>query len=125
MKRIWDKARHKMRLLTVIMIVITVTIANISKSHAQDNPFKISNSLYSLYQKAYNKRNLAEGLQLADEMAKLAQETGDKKAECMAISIKMTHYSHKDNDEKYDETVETLKKKAKEYKLYTYYYFAT
>lgn len=125
MKRIWDKARHKTRLLTVIMIVITVTIANISKSHAQDNPFKISNSLYSLYQKAYNKRNLAEGLQLADEMAKLAQETGDKKAECMAISIKMTHYSHKDNDEKYDETVETLKKKAKEYKLYTYYYFAT
>lgn len=93
---------------------------------AQNNPYKISDSLYPLYREAYAKRHSPQGLPLADRLCGEADRKGDRKAKCLALTIPVYYYADlagNDNEAAFVRAVEALQKEALASGYRQYYYF--
>ncbi len=92
--------------------------------HAQNNPYGINDQLYAMYNKAYSKRFIDEGLTLANRMYADAVRLKDGKAQCLALSVTMLHYFYAENEEeKFRQAVKAMQDKAIETGYLQYYYF--
>lgn len=93
---------------------------------SQNNPYKISDSLYPLYREAYAKRHSPQGLPLADRLCGEADRNGDRKAKCLALTIPVYYYADlagNDNEAAFVRAVEALQKEALASGYRQYYYF--
>ena len=93
---------------------------------AQNNPYKISDSLYPLYREAYAKRHSPQGLPLANRLCGEAERQGDRKAKCLALTIPVYYYADltgNDNEAAFVRAVEALQKEALASGYRQYYYF--
>lgn len=92
---------------------------------AQNNPYKISDRLYPLYQRAYQQRVRKEGIVLADQLYAEAVRLRDGKARCLARTIPMlNHYNLMDDDQAFYRAVDDLKAEAIATGFKQYYYYA-
>lgn len=92
---------------------------------AQNNPQHIDDSLYPLYQRAYQVRKSASCLPLADSLRRAAVAIGDRHGELSALSIAFIHeFYKKDNQAAVDRTIRPLMDQARKYGLWSYYYYA-
>lgn len=55
--------------------------------NAQNNPYKINDKLYGMYVRAYGLRRNPSSLPVADSLYSRAVAIGDKKAQCLALTI--------------------------------------
>ena len=93
---------------------------------SQNNPYKISDSLYPLYREAYAKRHSPQGVALADRLYGESDRQGDKKAKCLALTIPVYYYADlmgSDNEAAFVRAVEKLQKEALASGYRQYYYF--
>ena len=100
---------------------------------AQNNPFKINDKLYPLYQRAVLHRNSDLGLHIADTLFYKADKLHDKKAQCLALTIPIVRYyninpSERPDHDKYlklfTSAVERLKDFSRRTGYEQYYYYA-
>lgn len=92
---------------------------------AQNNPQRISDSLYSAYIKAYNLRKTPQAVPLADSLRHAAIAIGDRYGECYAMQILFLHEFYKpDNFSGVERTFKPYVEKVKAYGLATLYYYA-
>lgn len=106
------------------LFALLVCLALAMPMDAQNNPYKIDNSLYSLYIEATKFRQTARGLELADRMYSEAVRLGDRKAQCLALSVRMFYfyYNSKDGVE-FERAVKAMEDKAVATGYRQYYYF--
>lgn len=93
-------------------------------SQAQNNPYKINDHLHDMFVDAYRKRADKEGVAVARDMYRQAVAMGDRKAQCLALTIPVLYcYLHRDIA-KYEVESKPLQEKALAYGYDQYYYFA-
>lgn len=91
---------------------------------AQNNPYKISDSLYPTYVAAYRSRISEKGLALAMQLYDDAKRIGDKKAMCLALTVKMQyHYFNDRTGTMFDKADNELMAFAKKTGYRQYYFF--
>lgn len=70
------------------MVLLCLLLAGFSlPARAQNNPYKIDDSLYIIYQRATRWNTLPQGLLIADTLYAEATKKKDKKAQCLALTI--------------------------------------
>ena len=89
-----------------------------------DNPYKIDDRLYAIYLRAEHERAKELCLAIADTMLNEAVRLGDKKAECLALTIPMRYYRRRGTQEQFHECCERVREKSVENGYKQYYYFA-
>lgn len=90
---------------------------------AQTNSRGINDQLYPLFVKAFNRRNTPEGVLMADTLRRRAIALGDRYGEMNALTIPFYYeYFKKDNLRNLDQRLKALADKAKEYKMWDFYY---
>ena len=109
------------RLLLVAAACLAVSVC--SAATAQDNPYKISDQLYREFVEAFSHRNSQEGLARARALYRHAEQLGDRKAQCMALTIPVTHYSLLTDDTAFERAVKELQDAAVKYGYEQYYYY--
>lgn len=115
------KHNHYHKLILVLSLLMNIdTFA----TYAQDNPFKIDNALYSIYQRAFKLRNTTQGLRIADTLYIEAVEKHDLKAQCLAFVISVNHYSNRESYDSLTVAVNKCQEKARENNYLQYYYYA-
>lgn len=109
-----------------INILLTLLFAGvlILPATAQNNPYKIDDSLYPFLQKAIKMRNNPQSLLIADTLYDKATRLGDKKAQCLATTIPISYYYNKNDYDKLVQAVEKSKKEARRNNYLQYYYSA-
>ncbi|WP_044269282.1 sensor histidine kinase [Bacteroides timonensis] len=90
---------------------------------AQNNPYKIADSLYPLYQRATRLRSLPESLATADTLYHRATKLGDKKAQCLARIIPLQYYTDRKDEPNILKALEELKKISRANGYLQYYYY--
>ena len=90
----------------------------------QTNPYKISDLLYKEYLEAFNYRTSLEGVRRARALYRHAEQLGDRKAQCMALTIPVIYYTmlHTD-DAAFERAVKELQDAATKYGYEQYYYY--
>lgn len=91
---------------------------------AQNNPYKIDDSLYSIFQRATRWRSQPEGLLIADTLYAEATRKNDKKAQCLALTIPTYYYSNTNQYDQLEQAVERAKEEARRNNYLQYYYAA-
>ena len=109
------------RLLLVAAACLAVSVCKAAT--AQDNPYKISDQLYREFVEAFSHRNSQEGLVRARALYRHAEQLGDRKAQCMALTIPVTHYSILTDDAAFERAVKELQDAATKYGYEQYYYY--
>ena len=99
-----------MRRHTNILILLLLTGLCISAG-AQNNPYKIDDSLYPIFQRAIKWRTQPQGLLIADTLYAEATQKKDKKAQCLALTIPVSFYLSTNNYENWNKQQPELKKK--------------
>lgn len=112
-----DNLRTK-HILTLFMWTIYAVGAT-----AQTQLPGINKALIPIYTRGENNLKNASCLLTADTLMQQAMLIGDKKAQCLALTIKTRHYSTTRNLEEMGKAVTELKKKARETGLLQYYYY--
>lgn len=90
---------------------------------AQDNPYKIDNSLYQLFEKATKYRTSQLGLRVADTLYTKAIRKNDKKAQCLALTIPVIYYFNKGQTELLEKWIDKLQDVSRKNNYLQYYYF--
>lgn len=111
--------RHTLR--TILLLVFAAWNATAS---AQNNPYKIKDALYPLYRKAFANRTKPEGLLMADTLFHRATLMGDKKAQCIALTVPLQYAFHHKLDDEFQKAAERIEKTALETGYTQYYYYA-
>lgn len=84
----------------------------------------MNDNLYPLYLKAYNHRYEKQGLSLADSLRKQAIKANDQNGELAAMCIPVHYYFYqKDQYDTFDEKLNDMAQKAREYQKQNFYYF--
>lgn len=73
--------------------------------HAQNNPFKIDDELYTYYNKCFQNVKQREVLAMSDTLIAMCKRKHDLKAQCLAMSLKGEYYY-------YRRDIENLRKEA-------------
>lgn len=108
----------------IIIVGLLVALLGFSfPVKAQDNPFKIDNALYPLYERATKYRQDTLGLQIADTLYHEAIRMDDKKAQCLALTIPVIYHYNHHNMEEFEEAVDRVKKVSRKNDYLQYYYF--
>lgn len=120
-----SKRRHKLStsLSTRLLVWAIVWIKACLPVGAQNNPYKIHDSLYPLYLKAHKARNEQACLPLADELYRKARGIGDRKAQVLALIVPMLHYQYKHDEPNFERTLKLMQEEALKYDYEQYYYF--
>ena len=92
---------------------------------AQDNPYKIDNSLYQLYEKATKNRSNPAGLEIADTLYARAVRMNDKKAQCLALTIPVNYYFSLKQTEPLEKSIIRLQEVSRKNNYLQYYYFGS
>ena len=104
-----------MRRHTNILILLLLTGLCISAG-AQNNPYKIDDSLYPIFQRAIKWRTQPQGLLIADTLYAEATQKKDKKAQCLALTIPVSFYLSTNNYEKLEQAATRAKEEARKNK---------
>lgn len=105
-------------LLTVVAFwTATVSIC------AQNNPYKIRDDLFAIYEKAYENRRIPQGLHLADSLYHRATIEGDKKAQCLALTIHFLYHFFRTDYAAFEKAGRVLQEKALQTGYVQYFYF--
>lgn len=109
---------------TLLFLCLTLLAAGAGMSlSAQNNPYKIADSLYPLYQRANRLRFTPEGLAVADTLYRDAVKLGDKKAQCLARTIPLQYYNNRKDEPKMLQALNELKKLSRANGYLQYYYY--
>ncbi len=110
-----------------VWMTITVWMVMALSVGAQSNAYNIRDDLYAIFQKAYAARWNHKGVALADSMYQQAERAGDKKAQCMALTVKFLNaYHHMDKaPQQYAAAMKALQDKALQTGYVQYYYWGT
>lgn len=103
---------------------LALLVCAASPSTAQNNPYKIDDALYPIYQRASRQARRPEGLQVADTLYRKALELDNKKAQCLAYTIPLQFYTAQKDDEGVEEAADNLKKISRANDYLQYYYYA-
>lgn len=116
----WRQAASAVRRWSIAFCLLIPLCAS-----AQNNPYKIDDSLYALYQKAYPRRAYPDGLKMAGEMLHEAERLGDGKAQCLALSVVMFYYYYKvpGDEPGFRRAVKAMQDRAVATGFRQYYYF--
>lgn len=87
------------------------------------NPYKIHNSLFDIYRQAQRLRSSEKCLPIGDSMRLAAIAIGDKKAECLALSVPVQYYQGKKDFEHLLSAIDTLCAVSRKNGYPQYYYF--
>ena len=115
--------KDKMKRYTNILILLLLTGLFIPAG-AQNNPYKIDDSLYPFFQRATKSRTYPQGLLIADTLYAEATKKKDKKAQCLALTIPVSFYYSSGNYEKLEQAATKLKEEARKNNYLQYYYSA-
>lgn len=105
------------------LLVVAAALAIVCPCAAQNNPYKINDELYRMYMEAYAKRTKQEGIVLSQRMYDRAVQTGDKKAQCIALTIPVIYYTMRVNEPEFEKALKALQDKALATGYEQYYYF--
>ncbi len=117
-------ARHMLRRLFTVAVCMLVCLC----ASGQNNPYKINDSLYPIYAEAFRSRMSSKGNALADKLYAEAERLGDKKAVCLALTVKLQYLYWNDKEgAQFEKAVKTLIDMALKtgYKQYYYFCFGT
>jgi len=89
-----------------------------------ENRFNIDEGLYAMYERAHRLRASEACLAIGDSMLSEAKRIGDKKAECIALTIPMRYYYHQGPTETFAEYCDKVRETAKETGYMQYYHYA-
>ena len=92
---------------------------------AQNNPFKIHDSIYVVYRELQKNVASPDVLEKADALAERARALGDKKGECVALTLSVTHNFYGKDSLMLVKSVQRLQKVARENGYLQYYYYAS
>ena len=109
----------------IIICLLTVLFGFSPPAKAQDNPYKIANSLYPLYEKATKHRNEALGLRVADTLYQKAIRINDKKAQCLALTIPVIYYFNNEDTKQLDKAIARIQEVSRKNDYLQYYYFGS
>lgn len=84
------------RLFGLLILLLLFTLFN-QLAGAQNNPYKIDDKLYAYYQKCSSLANKPVVLTMADTLYESAAQTIDKKAQCLALHLKVDYYYYADS----------------------------
>ena len=105
------------------LLFLAVVMAFVMPCRAQNNPFKINDQLYQMYDRAYLARNTIAGRDLAMQMYQRAVKINDRKAQVLALTVPMLYYYNARNDQEFERSVKALQDKALQYRFEKYFYF--
>ncbi|ADV42618.1 sensor histidine kinase [Bacteroides helcogenes] len=91
---------------------------------AQNNPYKIADSLYPILQRAERLRADARCLAVVDTLYNEAVRLGDKKAQCLALTVPLRHYIITGDNNRMKKASEKLKAVSRANDCLQYYYYA-
>lgn len=90
----------------------------------QNNPYKIDDSLYPIYQRATGWRTNPKCLLVADTLYVEATRKNDKKAQCLALSVPLNYYYSTTDYGRLVQSAERLKEESRTNDYLQYYYYA-
>ena len=90
---------------------------------AQNNPYKINDQLYRMYLDAYSYRTKPEGIAKSRAVYDRAVQMGDRKAQCIALTIPVIYYTMTVDMPKFEQAVKELQDKALATGYEQYYYY--
>ena len=97
----------------IIIALLTVWASMIPhNTSAQVAGYKLDESLYPLYEKAQNNRDLPAGLEYAKKLYAQGEKRDDTYAKCVALNVMLQHYVLNDNYEMIKTTAKRLRKMA-------------
>lgn len=108
----------------VHIILLGLLFAGVSFTQAQNNPYQIKDSLYPIYQRAFQQRHCPNGLLIADTLYTEALKSNDKKAQCLALTIPVQYYYNNLKTKELIESAEKLRIISRANNYLQYYYFA-
>lgn len=91
---------------------------------AQNNPYKIKDALYPIYQRATMFRASEKGLLVADTLFAEAAKLRDKKAQCLALVIPTFYYAAKSDYTNLQRVCDRLRTFSRKNGFLQYFYFA-
>ncbi len=111
--------------LPAIMRLLVVVAATLfaCRGWAQNNPYKINDQLYKMYSDAYLKRTSKECIGMSQKMYKRAVEMNDRKAQCLALTIPVIHYSLHVDEQNFEPALKALQDKSLATGYEQYYYY--
>lgn len=108
-----------------MIILLCLLLAGSSlPARAQNNPYKIDDSLYLIYQRATRWNTRPQGLLIADTLYTEATRKKDKKAQCLALTIPVYYYYAANNYDMLAQAAERLREESRKNNYLQYYYFA-
>ncbi len=112
--------KYSYRIIVLLfLVIISVPV------EAQNNPYKIDDFLFPIYQRATKYRTRPQGLLIADTLYSEAVEKHDKKAQCLALTIPVLYYYTTRADYKVlEQATNKLKEVSRKNDYLQYYYFA-
>ena len=116
-----NRTKRERILSRLCFLVLSVWVS--LPSAAQNNPYKIDDALYPIYQRASKQARQQEGL-LADTLYQQALKLGDKKAQCLAYIIPLQFYISQKDDSKIEKASTDLKEISRANNYLQYYYHA-
>lgn len=104
-------------------MILLLLVAAVAEGWAQNNPFKIRDELYPIYQRAFYARRTPSGLLIADTLYREATRLGDNKAKCLAQNVRFVYafYNTKSLAE-INAALKPLQDDALKYGYLQYYY---
>lgn len=102
------------------MVLLCLLLAGFSlPARAQNNPYKIDDSLYIIYQRATRWNTRPQGLLIADTLYAEATKKKDKKAQCLALTIPVHYYAAANNYDMLEQSAERLRLEARKMTIYS------
>lgn len=115
-----------MKIVRLIWIFLLPAFLGFSHpAKAQDNPYKINNSLYPYFERATKHRTAQLGLKIADTLYVKAIQENDKKAQCLALTIPVIYHFNKRDTDKLEEAIVKLQEVSRKNNFLQYYYFGS
>ena len=115
--------RWRLLLIAVAMAIVCPCEAVSMPEALVDNPYKINDELYKMYSEAYRKRAKPEGITLSQRMYDRAVQMGDKKAQCIALTIPVIYYTMHVDEPNFEKALKALQDRALATGYEQYYYF--
>lgn len=116
----YDTTTH----IRYLLLTAVVWLVACFHAKAQNNPYKIHDSLYPTYTEAFRSRMTEKGLALAQKLYDDAKRLDDKKAMCLALTVKMQYNYFNDKDgQPFNKSVDELMEFAQKTGYRQYYYF--
>ena len=114
---------HWWRLL-IIAAAMTAAYPCVAATEAAiDNPYKIKDELYKMYMDAYKNRTSKNGITLSQRMYDRAVQMGDRKAQCIALTIPVIYYTMHVDEPEFEKALKALQDRALATGYEQYYYF--